>query len=540
MLSMIKQAGTPSDAKRGQALLLNISAAKGLQSVLKSNLGPKGTIKMLVSGAGDIKLTKDGGVLLHEMQIQHPTAILIARTATAQDDITGDGTSTNVITIGELLKQSERYLTENVHPRVLAEGFEIAKDRCLQFLEEFKLKRDTLDRELLISIARTSLRTKLPVDIADQLTEHVVDSLLLIRRDNQPIDLFMVEIMTMQHRTDGESNLIKGLVLDHGARHPDMPKKLTNCYILTCNVSLEYEKTEVNANFLYKDHNQRSRMIDGEHKLISERCKKIIELKNHVCDTPDKNFVVINQKGIDPICLDMFAKAGIIALRRAKRRNMERLTLACGGTAMNSVDDLSPECLGHADVVYEHVIGEEKYTFVEGVKNPFSCTILIKGPSKHIIEQIKDALRDGLRAVKNTMEDRCVIPGGGAFQIAAYADLMKFKDSVQGRAKLGVQAFADALLVIPKTLAENSGFDPMDTMLKLQEEHSKGHIVGLDIVSGEPMDPTVEGVYDQYSVLKQVYRSSPIIASQLLLVDEIIKAGKGVRGSSVPPGGDAE
>ncbi|KYQ91904.1 chaperonin containing TCP1 zeta subunit [Tieghemostelium lacteum] len=536
MLSMIKQAGSPSDAKRGQALLLNISAGKGLQSVLKTNLGPKGTLKMLVSGGGEIKLTKDGAVLLHDMQIQHPTAALIARTATAQDDITGDGTTSNVITIGEFLKQSERYLAENIHPRIISEGLELAKDRCLAFLETFKQKKNTLDRELLINIARTSLRTKLPRELADQLTEHVVDSLLLIRKDNEPIDLFMVEIMTMQHRTDGQSQLIKGLVLDHGSRHPDMPKKLSNCFILTCNVSLEYEKTEVNANFLYKDHQTRSKMIDGEHKLVAERCKQIIDLKNHVCDTPDKNFVVINQKGIDPICLDMFAKAGIIALRRAKRRNMERLTLACGGTAMNSLEDLSPDCLGHADSVYEHVLGEEKYTFVEGVNNPFSCTILIKGPTKHIIEQIKDALRDGLRAVKNTIEDQCVVPGGGAFQIAAYADLMKFKETVQGRVKLGVQAFADSILIIPKTLAENSGFDPMDTIIKLQEEYAKGHIVGLDIMSGEPMDPVQEGIWDQYSVLKQIYRSSPIIASQLLLVDEIIKAGKGMGRA---PGNDA-
>ncbi|EGC31722.1 hypothetical protein DICPUDRAFT_82409 [Dictyostelium purpureum] len=536
MLSMIKQAGTPSDSRRGQALLLNISAGKGLQSVLKSNLGPRGTLKMLVSGGGDIKLTKDGKVLLHEMQIQHPTAALIARTATAQDDITGDGTTTNVITIGELLKQSERYLSENIHPRIIAEGFELAKERVLKFLDEFKKEEDTLDRELLMSIARTSLRTKLTAELADQLTEQVVDALLLIHREDKPLDLFMVETMTMQHRTDGQSQLIKGLVLDHGARHPDMPKRLTNCFVLTCNVSLEYEKTEVNANFLYKDHQTRSRMIDGEHKLVAQKCRQIIELKNHVCNTPDKNFVVINQKGIDPICLDMFAKAGIFAVRRAKRRNMERLTLACGGTAMNSLEDLTPDCLGHADLVYEHTLGEEKYTFVEGVQNPFSCTILIKGPNKHTIEQIKDALRDGLRAAKNTIEDKCVIPGGGAFQIAAYADLMKFKETVTGRTKLGIQAFADALLVVPKTLAENSGFDPMDTIIKLQEEYAKGHIVGLDVISGEPMDPFNEGIFDQYSVLKQVYRSSPIIASQLLLIDEIIKAGKGMKGSSVPEG----
>jgi len=271
-------------------------------------------------------------------------------------------------------------------------------------------------------------------------------------------------------------------------------------------------------------------MVDAEHKLVEERAKKIIDLKNAVCDTPDKSFLVINQKGIDPIALDMFAKAGILGLRRAKRRNMERLTLACGGTAMNSVDDLTPDVLGHADSVYEQVLGEEKYTFVEGVKNPFSCTILIKGPHKHNIEQIKDAVRDGLRAVKNTIEDGAVVPGAGAFNIACAAHIVKHKDSVQGRAKLGVQAYADALLVVPKVLAENSGFDAIDTMIKLQEEHQRGHVVGLDLDSGEPMVPQDEGIWDQYRVHRQILHSSSVVASQILLVDEIMKAGKSARG----------
>lgn len=520
-------------SRRGQALIMNIGAGKGLQEVLKSNLGPKGTIKMLVSGAGDIKLTKDGNVLLHEMQIQHPTAALIARTATAQDDMTGDGTTTNVILIGELLKQTERYLAEGLHPRVIAEGFDLAKQRAVQFLEQFKIKRDTLDRELLVNVARTSLRTKVHPELADQLTEMVVDAVLTIRREGQPIDLFMVEIMTMQHRSEHDCRLVKGLVLDHGARHPDMKKRAENAYILTLNVSLEYEKTEVNSGFYYSSSEQRARMVDAEHKLVEDKVKKIVDLKNKVCDTPDKGFVVINQKGVDPIALDMFAKAGIIALRRAKRRNMERLTLACGGVAMNSIDDLTPDVLGHADEVYEQVLGEEKYTFVEGVHNPFSCTFLIKGPNKHTIEQIKDAVRDGLRAVKNTIEDGYVVPGAGAFELACHADLVKFKDEVQGRPKLGVQAYADALLVVPKTLADNSGFDSIDTVIKLQEEHARGHIVGLDLTTGEPLDPAAEGIWDQYRVLRQILHSSSVVASQLLLVDEIMKAGKGgQRGSS--------
>lgn len=519
------------------AFAINGSAAKGLQEVLKSNLGPKGTIKMLVSGAGDIKLTKDGNVLLHEMQIQHPTAALVARTATAQDDITGDGTTSNVLLIAELLKQSERFLQEGLHPRILADGFELAKKRALEFLETFKVKKNTLDRELLLNVTRTSLRTKLDQQLADSLTEIVTDSVLTIRRDGQPIDLYMVEVVTMQHKMASDTKLVRGLVLDHGARHPDMPKRVENAFILTCNVSLEYEKSEINANIIYSSATEREKLVDAERKFVDDRVKKIIELKRKVCDTPDKTFVVINQKGVDPGALDMFAKEGIIALRRAKRRNMERLTLACGGIAVNSVDELDPNVLGHAGVVYEHVLGEEKYTFVEGVKNPFSCTILIKGPNKYTISQIQEAVRDGLRAVKNTIEDGFVVPGAGSFQIAAHADLMKFKNSeVTGRVKLGVQAFAEALLVIPKTLASNSGFDPIDAIVTLQEAHSKGNVVGLDLVTGESLFPEKEGIWDQYRVVRQMLHSSSVIATQLLLVDEIIRAAKNLSGKGQAPG----
>ncbi|XP_022993219.1 T-complex protein 1 subunit zeta 1 isoform X2 [Cucurbita maxima] len=397
---------------KSAALHMNINAAKGLQDVLKSNLGPKGTIKMLVGGAGDIKLTKDGNTLLKEMQIQNPTAIMIARTAVAQDDTSGDGTTSTVIFIGELMKQSERYIDEGMHPRVLVDGFEIAKRATLQFLEKFKtpiVVGDEPDKEILKMVARTTLRTKLYESLADQLTDIVVNAVLCIRKPEEAIDLFMVEIMHMRHKFDVDTRLVEGLVLDHGSRHPDMKRRAENCFILTSNVSLEYDKSEINAGFFYSNAEQREAMVAAERRQVDERVQKIIELKNKVCAGNDKNFVVINQKGIDPPSLDMLAREGIIALRRAKRRNMERLVLACGGEAINSVENLTPDCLGWAGLVYEHVLGEDKYTFVENVKNPHSCTILIKGPNDHTIAQIKDAVRDGLRAVKNTIEDESVV-----------------------------------------------------------------------------------------------------------------------------------
>ncbi|KAF1879551.1 hypothetical protein Lal_00006018 [Lupinus albus] len=523
---------------KSAALHMNINAAKGLQDVLKTNLGPKGTIKMLVGGSGDIKLTKDGNTLLKEMQIQNPTAIMIARTAVAQDDISGDGTTSTVLFIGELMKQSERRIDEGMHPRVLVDGFEIAKRATLQFLEKFKtpvVMGDEPDKEILKMVARTTLRTKLYVALADQLTDIVVNGvsimeILCIRKPEEPIDLFMVEIMHMRHKFDVDTRLVEGLVLDHGSRHPDMKRHAENCYILTCNVSLEYEKSEVNAGFFYSNAEQREAMVAAERRQVDERVNKIIELKHKVCSGNDSNFVVINQKGIDPPSLDMLAREGIIALRRAKRRNMERLVLACGGEAVNSVDDLTSESLGWAGLVYEHVLGEEKYTFVENVKNPHSCTILIKGPNDHTIAQIKDAVRDGLRAVKNTIEDESVVLGAGAFEVAARQYLVnEVKKTVKGRAQLGVEAFADALLVVPKTLAENSGLDTQDVIIALEGEHDRGNIVGLNQNTGEPLDPQMEGIFDNYSVKRQIINSGPVIASQLLLVDEVIRAGRNMR-----------
>uniref|UniRef100_A0A2K6G6R3 Uncharacterized protein n=1 Tax=Propithecus coquereli TaxID=379532 RepID=A0A2K6G6R3_PROCO len=498
-MAAVKTLNPKAEVARAQAVLaVNISRALGLQDVLRTNLGPKGTMKMLVSGAGDIKLTKDGNVLLHNMQIQHPTASLIAKVATAQDDITGD----------ELLKQADLYIPEGLHPRIITEGFEAAKEKAFHFLEQVKVSRE-MDRETLIDVARTSLRTKVHVELANVLTEAVVDSILAIKRQDEPIDLFIVEIMEMKHKSETDSSLIRGLVLDHGAQHPDMKKRVEDAYILTCNVSLEYEKTE--------SAEEREKLVKAARKFIEDR---------KVCGDSDKGFVVINQKGIDPFSLDALAKEGIVALRRAKERNMERLTLACGGVALNSFDDLNPDCLGHAGLVYEYTLGEEKFTFIEKCNNPRSVTLLVKGPNKHTLTQIKDAIRDGLRAVKNAIDDGCVVPGAGAVEVAKAEALIKYKPSVKGRAQLGVQAFADALLIIPKVLAQNSGSDLQETLVKIQAEHSEsGQLVGVELNTGEPMVAAELGVWDNYCVKKQLRHSCTVIVTNILLVDEIMRTG---------------
>merc|ERR1719209_410732 len=323
-------------------------------------------------------------------------------------------------------------------------------------------------QNILTSISSTSLGTKVHPTLATQLTPIIVEAVQAVQLDNKPIDLHMVELMEMQHRSEMETQLVNGLVLDHGGRHPDMPKRLENCYILTCNVSLEYEKTEVNSGFFYKSAEDREKLVTAERKFIEDRVQKIIELKKKLCTKENgKTFVVINQKGVDPFSLDAFAKEGMMALRRAKRRNMERLALACGGVAMNSVEELTEDCLGQAGLVYEHVLGENKFTFVEKCANPQSVTILMKGPNKHTLQQTKDAVRDGLRAVKNAQE----------------------------------------------------------VIVKLLEEGAVNPTVGVDCDSGEVIVPQDKGIYDNYRVKRQMINSCTVIASNLLLVDEIMRAG---------------
>lgn len=354
----------------------------------------------------------------------------------------------------------------------------------------FKLEKE-VDRELLLSVARTSLSTKLNHTLAEKLTPDIVDAVLAIYQAPAKPDLHMVEIMKMQHRTASETQLIRGLALDHGARHPDMPKKVENAFILSLNVSLEYEKSEINSGFYYSSAEQRDKLVESERRFVDEKLRKIVELKKQVCGNDStKGFVIINQKGIDPLSLDVLVKNGIFALRRAKRRNMERLQLICGGVSQNSVDDLTPDVLGWAGQVYEHQLGEEKFTFIEDVKEPKSVTILIKGPNQHTITQITDAVRDGLRSVYNMIVDKSVVPGAGAFQVACAAHLNSeaFQKTVKGKAKWGVQAFADALLIIPKTLAANAGHDIQDSCKLSKPKCTHALVTNRD--SGKLAGPT--------------------------------------------------
>ncbi|KAF6000953.1 hypothetical protein CCYA_CCYA18G4617 [Cyanidiococcus yangmingshanensis] len=520
-------------SRRGLALHANINAAGGLEDILRSNLGPRGTMKLLVSGSGELKLTKDGAVLLHNMEIIHPTAKIIARAATAQDDECGDGTTSVVLLVGEVLRQAERPLVDGTHPRHLVDGIELARTELIRnFLPGVQTVVDRDDREQLWRVVRCALNTKLSDELViAHLTDLVSDAALTVHRNGEPLDLFMVEIMAMESRTVMHSSLVRGLVLDHGARHPDMPKDLQNAYVLTCNVSLEYEKSELGGGFFYSSAEQREKLALAERDAVAHQVEKILRLKRQVCDESGSNagFVVVNQKGISPDALDMLAREGIMALRRAKRRNMERLVLACGGTAVNSLDDLNPAVLGRATRVFEETLGEDKFTFVEAASTARSCTLVLRGPDKHTLQQLKDAVRDGLHTAKHFLEDACLVPGAGAFECAAYQHLQEYAKQVHGRARLGVKVFADALLIIPKTLAENSGLDAQETILQMIEAHERGRMVGLDVHAGELIEPMGQGIVDCCRPKRHAISLATTITTQLLLVDELLKAGRDTR-----------
>ncbi|VWU52306.1 T-complex protein 1 subunit zeta [Hepatocystis sp. ex Piliocolobus tephrosceles] len=523
-------------------LLTNINASKGMYEIIKTNLGPKGSYKMLVSGAGAIKITKDGNVLLNEMMIQHPTASMLSRICSSIDEMLGDGSSSNLIVATSLIYLSEKYiLYEGIHPRIITQGFDTAKSILFDLLESMKIQvniENNFDYELLFNVCKTCIRTKLPYTLADKLAKELVESIRIIYDPTKQLDLHMVEIMDIKRHMSIDTKLVSGMVLDHGCRHPNMPSKLKNCLILVLNVSLEYEKSEVFSSFVYSNAEDRNKLVQSERKFTDDKVKKIIELKKLIVEKKLKetgkeySFAIFNQKGIDPISLDLLAKENIMALRRIKRRNLERITLCCGGNPCNNVYDLTEDDLGYAGLVYEININDEKYTFIEEVINPKSCTMFIQAPNDYTIKQIKDAIRDGLRSIKNTIEDKCVISGAGSFEIAAYCKLKEEEKKIKGKQKFSFDIYANSMLNIPKILLENSGLDTHQSLFKVIDQYNANPVepLGVDLDTGEPIVAHVKGIYDNYSVKKQILSIATAISQQIILVDEIIRAGKSMGG----------
>ena len=504
------------------ALSLNVSinAAKGLQEIMKSNLGIHGTLKMLVSGSGELKITKDGFVLLQEMQIQNPIASLIAKSISVQNYKLGDGTTSIIIILGEIFRQIEKYIEKGIHPQIICQGIDLGKRELEKWLptQTVELKINKLS---LLTLATSVLSTKLKKNLVSKLANIVANAILTIYREGEEIDLDMIEIMSMESQIELESRFIKGIVLDHGSRHIGMPSILNDSFILLCNISLEYEKSEFDSEFTFNSIDKQEKLSFKERDFIDKKVKKIIQLKRSVCKDTKKGFLVINQKGIDMVSLDILSKEGILAIRRAKRKNMERISLMCNAVPINSVDDIKAEVLGYAGLVYEQIVNEEKYTFIENVSNPFSGTILIKGRNTFLKQQIKDAIKNSLVTLKNFIKDKSVLIGGGQVELASYNHLISYSEVIKGRKKFGVIALAAGILSIPKTLSENSGEDPYLYFNKIENILIQNNNFASVIESNQNQ------IFDCFTVKKQILNSVCSITNNILLIDEII-LGKGL------------
>nr|UXY86767.1 T-complex protein 1, zeta SU [Cryptomonas paramecium] len=506
------------DISYANALSLNIctSATRGLEEIIKPNFGNCGTLKMLVSSLNDIKITKDGFILLKEMQIQNPVASLIAKSVCIQHYKMGDGATSIIIIIGNLFSQIEKYIERGIHPQILQQGVDVAKRKLEKWLPSqiIKLK---IKRNNLILLAKSILSTKLRKKFVFKMATILSDSLLTIYREKEEIDTEIIEIILMDNQTEMESRFIKGIVLDHGSRHMKMPTILNNVFILLCNISLEYEKSEFDSEFIFNSENQQEKMFIKEREYIDKKVKKIIQLKRFVCKNEKRGFLVINQKGIDASALDLFSREKILAVRRAKRKNMERISLMCNATPVNSVEDIKPEVLGYAGLVYEQSIDEEKYTFIENVSNPFSGTILIKGKNLLLKQQAKNTIKNTLIALKNFIKDKCALIGGGKIEVSAYKCLIKYSETIRGRKKFGIIALAKGIIGIPKTLSENSGEDPYE------------HFAKINQVSKNSLDSGIKTkkILDCFSTKRKIYDIACTTVSSIMLIDEIL-LGKGL------------
>jgi T-complex protein 1 subunit zeta len=518
MKNQIEEKDLHLSSGKGLSLYITISAAKGLQEIIKTNLGPKGSLKILVNSSGDIKITKEGSILLREMQIQNPIASLIAKTIFSQKSYIGDGTTTKILLLGEVLKKMEIFLENGIHPQILCEGIDLGRRELERWLpsEGYQIN---IDKKALLNVAYSVVSTKINIKIAEKMSKILVEAILTIFQKGYQLDLNMIEIMQIENHNEMDSRWVKGIVLDHGARHPDMPKLVNNAFILLCNASLEYEKTDLNSRFVICSTFQNENLFTKERRLIDKKIHKIIQLKRFVCKDKNRNFVIINQKGIDSSALDLLAKEGILGIRRAKRRNMERISVLCNCIPINSFDDLSTDCLGFAGLIYEQEIGEEKYTFIENVTNPFSGTILIKGKNSILRKQIEDSIKNTLKTLKECIENQGILKGSGEIELQASEHLIKYSKKLKGKKKFGVEGLGLALLIIPKTLIHNSGnFDSKNSFGLLNKRNSSDSYVKKF---------KNNSIFDCFSVKKKIYDSVCLLSCQLLLIDDIIM-GKGM------------
>ena len=519
-----------------EALRSNILAAKVLAEVLRTSLGPRGLDKMLVDSFGDVTITNDGAAILKEMEIQHPAAKLLVEVAKAQDAEVGDGTTSAVILAGTLLDKAETLLDQNIHPTTVIEGFKKALDFALAELDKMGKLVNPEDRELLKKIAATSIYSKYIGSGAtlEKLTDMVVDAVLHIA-EKKPDGTYEVRLdnVKIEKKKGGsllDSQLVYGVVLDKEVVHPAMPRRVENAYIVLIDAPLEVEKPEISAKINITSPEQIKAFLDEEARILRDMVEKIynVAMERIKKDGMEgkAGIVVICQKGIDEVAQHFLAKKGIMAVRRVKRSDMEKLERATGGRIVSSIRDLTPDDLGFAKLVEERRVGNDKMIFIEGCPHPKAVTILLRGANDMIVDEAERSLNDALNVLRNVLRKPKIVPGGGAVEVELALRLRKYAAQVGGKEQLAIETFAESLEEIPMILAESAGMDALDTLMTLRKLHSEGKLyTGIDVVNSKVVeDMFTVNVIEPILVKEQVLKSATEAATTILKIDDVIAA----------------
>ena len=510
----------------------NITAAKTVAESVRSALGPKGMDKMLVDNFGDVTITSDGRTILDEMDVQHPAAKMLVEVAKTQDKEAGDGTTSAVIIAGELLNRAEELIDKNIHPTVIIDGYRKAADKALETLEKIALPVDLKSQDYLKKAASTAMGSKIVAEYKDYLADLAVKAMLSVAEKQKDgtykadVDDVKVEKKTGESLKD--TSLINGIVLDKEIVHSGMPKRVENAKIALLDASLENEKTQLDAKINIESPDQIEAFLKEEETMLKNMVEKVLASGANV---------VICQKGIDDMAQHFLARKGVVAVRRAKKSDMEKLARATGGKILSNIDALSASDLGYAALVEERRTGDDKMTYVEGCKNPKSVTLLIRGGTQRMTAEAERSIHDALCVVRDLIEEPKVVAGGGAPEMEMANVLKKYAQTMPGREQLAVRIFAESLEAIPVTLAENAGLDPVDMLSELRARHEKGETwAGIDVLAGKVEDMTKIDVYEPLVVKKQIIKSATEAATMILKIDDVIASGK-MKTPPMPPGG---
>lgn len=500
----------------------NIMAARVVGEVLRTTLGPRGMDKMLIDSLGDITITNDGATVLNEIEVEHPAAKMMVEIAKTQDDMVGDGTTTAVVLAGELLKKAEELLEQNIHPTIMVSGYRKAALKAVETINNLGIQVELTDRATLKKVAVTSMASKAIGAAKDHLADIAVDAIRQIvekRGDRTIADIDNIQTIKKTGKSLLESQLVNGLVIDKEVVHPGMPKLVEKAKIALIDCALEIEKTEISAEIRIHDPAQMKAFLDQENKMLQDMVNKVKASGANV---------VFCQKGIDDMAQHFLAKEGILAARRVKQSDMEKLARATGGRIVTNLADLRAQDLGLAGIVEERKLGEDKMVFVEKCKDPRSVAIIIRAGLERMVDEAERAMTDALSVVSDVVETNKVVAGGGAVEVEVAKELRDYATSVGGREQLAIEAFADAMEVIPKALAENAGLEPIDILVELRSAHEKaeGKYKGVNVFTGKIENMREKGVIEPVVVKEQAINSATESAAMILRIDDVIASTK--------------